>query len=62
VGDVGKYTWSNPQFVLLFLKPAIERYTVPAGDTGKPKATIKINISAWDSFKKMIYEIYDHRV
>jgi DNA-binding XRE family transcriptional regulator len=48
--------------VVLFLKPAIERYTVPAGESGKPQASIKINIAAWDTFKKMIYEIYDHRI
>jgi hypothetical protein len=34
--DIGKYTWSNPAFIVIFLQNAIQKYTVPDGQGGKP--------------------------
>ena len=34
--DLGKFTWANPTYILQFLTSAIQRYTVPSGETGKP--------------------------
>ena len=58
---MGKYTWSNPAFIVMFLAGAIERYTSEPGDKG-PEEDLKIKIVSWPDFKDSIFDIYDHRI
>ena len=59
---MGKFTWSNPAYIVLFLQNAIQKYTVPIGETGKPQEDIKIKITSWPEFNQQIFKIYDHRI
>ena len=73
----GKQVWTTPAILLFFLQNTIELCT-PApsspGD-GTPQASmspgspaqethqeLKLKIPAWQDFKQLIYEIYDHRI
>lgn len=62
----GKYMWVTPQMILLFLHNTIND-CAPIGSDHSPhllssKEEMKIRIPAWQDFKQIIYEIYDHRI
>ena len=71
--EAGKQVWTTPAMLVLFLQNTIELCTPTPVDgdatplspgTALQGATeeLKLRLPAWQDFKALIYEIYDHRI
>ena len=71
--DAGKYIWTTPAMILLFLQNTIEKYTrspninednqsMASDKMSDIPEDIKIRLPSWLEFKNFITEIYDHRI